>query len=58
MIFYVAQGMAMLSRVGAIIWIVILDSETSDELFITMQGYAGLMRTSLVFVILQAILIY
>ena len=56
--FFAVQGVAATCRLGAIIWIVILDNQTSDELFITLEGYAGLMRTSLIFLILQAVLIY
>lgn len=57
-IFFVMQGLAIAARLGAIVWIEVLNGQISDELFITQEGYAGLMRTSLIFAILQMILIY
>lgn len=50
--------LSLVGRVTMLIWIMILNFEISDELFMTQEGYAGLMRTSLIFLILQAILIY
>lgn len=51
-------GTSIASRAVALAWIIILNLEVSDQFFITQDGYAVLLRTSLIFLILQSVLIF
>lgn len=57
-LFFSIHGIAIISRMVGIVWIIILDNQVSDELYLTVEGYASLMRTSLIFLILLLILVY
>lgn len=57
-IYFVLAALSIAGRVAAIIWVVVINFSTSDQLFLTEDGYVSLVRTSLIFLALQAVLIF
>ena len=56
--FHVSALLSILSRAAAIIMIVRLNNEVSDQIYITEEGYLKLFRNSAVFILMQIALIY
>lgn len=58
MTYFFLGSVSIAGRAAAIAWLIFLNLQVSDSLFITQDGYAGLLRTSLIFLILQSVLIF
>lgn len=56
-LYFISAGLSILTRIIIISFLVVLNYSTSDELFLTQDGYATMMRTNLIFLILQAVLV-
>lgn len=56
--FHVLALFSIVSRTTAIIMIVKLNNEVSDQIFITEEGYLKLFRNAIVFILMQIALIY